>query len=186
MSPRCGCSNTICSCSVSGSSGITVTGSGSLVSPYVVNARLTALPNNLELPSTGLLVQNGTLGFAQITASTAAISADTDIPGLSVTVIVGAGRRILISCMTPFDRTVADGLTRIHIKEGATNLQNLDGFVRAATEGAIALQGSVVLTPSAGTHTYKLSIERLSGTGTTRLVLAVGQPAHILVEDIGV
>jgi hypothetical protein len=46
-------------------------------------------------------------------------------------------------------------------------------------------QGSTVITPSAGAHTYKLTLQRNSGTGTVRIFADADVPAFILVEDLG-
>lgn len=128
----------------------------------------------------------GTLGYAQITSNITGISTETDLTGLSVTVTVGTGRRIRVSAFAPHARTVADGVTRLRIKESTTTLTMADGHVRAAGEGQIPLQAAVILTPSAGSHTYKLSLARDSGTGTVGCTALSTNPAFILVEDIGV
>lgn len=127
----------------------------------------------------------GQLGYAEIVANTAQVSAETDIPGLSVAVTVGTGRRILITGHIGFDRTVIDGLTRLRIKEGATDLQNKDANTTTAGNGSAEVTALYVTTPSAGAHTYKLSLAVVTGTGTTRVVAGATLPSFILVEDIG-
>jgi hypothetical protein len=47
------------------------------------------------------------------------------------------------------------------------------------------LDGCIVDSPSAGSVTYKLSVERISGTGSATSAAAAENPAFILVEDIG-
>jgi hypothetical protein len=49
----------------------------------------------------------------------------------------------------------------------------------------MTLHASVVLTPSAGSHTYKLSLARAAGTGSLTLGAGATFPAYIMVEGIG-
>jgi hypothetical protein len=43
-----------------------------------------------------------------------------------------------------------------------------------------------ILTPSTGSHTYKLSAERPQGTANITMQAGSTFPAFILVEDVGV
>jgi hypothetical protein len=45
------------------------------------------------------------------------------------------------------------------------------------------LEGSVIVTPSAGSHTYKLKAE--VNDGSMQVVASAWEPCFILVEDIG-
>ena len=47
------------------------------------------------------------------------------------------------------------------------------------------LQAVAIVQPSGGSHTYKLSVLRLSGTGSLTMYAGAAYPAFILVEDIG-
>jgi hypothetical protein len=126
----------------------------------------------------------GTLGYAQVTANQGGFSAETDLTSLAVTVTVGSGRRIRISFCGLTERTVADGVNRFAIKEGATTLQLVDEVPTPASITKTAT-GSVILTPTAGSHTYKLTLQRVTGTGTVQLTANATFPFYILVEDIG-
>jgi len=127
----------------------------------------------------------GVLGYAEVTASQSSITTEVDLTGLSIAITVGSSRRILITGHVAIDRTVSDGLNRLRIKEGATVLVLRDMPVRGASEGAIELTTIVSKTPSSGPHTYKLSLERTTGTGTIGIIAAATFPSFILVEDIG-
>lgn len=126
----------------------------------------------------------GTLGHAQVTAVQGPITAEVDLTGLTVTVNLPASRRIKITGMALFNSTVAGDEVRLLIKEGTTTLQTAIHALSTASAFE-SLHGSVVLTPSAGSHTYKLSGVRNSGTGTVNMTAAATIPAFILVEDIG-
>lgn len=124
-----------------------------------------------------------TLAYAEVTANQTGITTEVDLTGLTVTVTVPAGRRIKITTSIYINRTVADGVSVLRIKEGGTQLHQADYFVRNAAE-AQTVERSVVITPSAGTHTYKLTLALGTGTGSTGLVAAATFPAYILVEDV--
>lgn len=124
-------------------------------------------------------------GYAQVTASQSGITTVTDLTGLTATVTVSAGRRIRITGSLAVGTTVANDIVRMSIKEGATVLQIRDA-IGVTTTGNVNLEASIVLTPSAGSHTYKLTLERLAGTGTESITAGTTFPNFILIEDIGV
>lgn len=125
----------------------------------------------------------GTLGYAQIVADQGGITTEVDLTGLSAAVTVGTSRRIRISFQCLIAHNVASDMSRVSIKEGATLLTLAQSSL--PDTNANFLCGSVVLTPSAGAHTYKLTAKRDSGSGITTVSADAAFPAYILVEDIG-
>lgn len=126
----------------------------------------------------------GQLGYNQAVASQSGITAATDLTNLTVTVTVGTGRRIKISCDVAVNRTVADGTSNVLILEDSVQVHAINvttPIVADPSHGG----GFVVRTPTAGSHTWKLQLLRATGTGTTGLFAASNQIASILVEDIG-
>ncbi len=127
----------------------------------------------------------GTLGYAQVVSGQLSISSEVDLTGLAVTVTVQAGRRIRITgSVSEFDNDANAGAITGRIKEGSTGL----GMFLASSivaSGFVSAWGSVVITPTQGAHTYKLSAQKSVGAGTVSLFAAATQPAFILVEDIG-
>lgn len=145
------------------------------------------------LAGLGLLDSNGrpfpsahTLGYAQITADSAAFSAQTDIAGLAAPVTVGSGRRVRITASCAWlDGSVTGDTFNWEIWEGATRLNgklNLQVPSSGHTEVPVAI---AVVTPSAGAHTYKVSAIRAAGTGTGTIRAGATYPAFIQVEDVG-
>lgn len=123
----------------------------------------------------------GWIGYAEVTANQTGITTITDLTSLSVAVTVGSSRRIKISAASRLTRTVADGYTTLYIREGSTKLSY--GLILSTLDFSMA--ASVILTPTSGSHTYKLSLERTTGTGTTGIDAGTDHPTYILVEDIG-
>lgn len=122
------------------------------------------------------------LGYAEITTTQGSITTVTDITGLAVTITVPAGRRIKITVEAGVNsNTVTDGVD-VQICEGATVLQ--DRTAKLDTNAEVAIHTDVILTPSAGTHTYKVRASRFAGSGSVTFVAASNKPAYILVEDI--
>jgi hypothetical protein len=125
----------------------------------------------------------GWIGYVEVTAIQTGITTEADLTGLTVTVTVGASRRIKVTGRISVFRTVADGLSSLLLKEGAT-------YLDAATDTLIINNGQpmnvmAVLTPSTGAHTYKLALQRDSGSGTLTMEASAARKAFLLVEDLG-
>lgn len=126
----------------------------------------------------------GQLGYAQVTAIQSTITTEVDLTGLTTTVTVATGRRVRISGSALWDSGVAADYAACRIKEGTTVLQ-IGRAPLPNVSSQSSIFASIVLTPSAGVHTYKLSGARDLGTGNVRMVATTEAPAYILVEDIG-
>lgn len=150
-----------------------------------------------ETDSKRLLYYNGTdwspftaggeLGYAGNSSNQTGITTEVDVIGLSVTVTVAAGRRIKVHAELGVGSTIATDTIRLTLKEGGTTLQIRDVVpnVTSGTTGNIALPATARLTPSAGSHTYKATIQRLAGSGTIVVAGNSTFPSFIQVEDIG-
>lgn len=134
-------------------------------------------------PASANTAPSSTLAYAEITADTVNNTTGmTDAPGLAVTVTVAAGRRIRISAEALLLGDTNGTGARLLIGEGSNILRLADRDMEGAKQEEI--HTDVILTPSAGTHTYKVAYGRWSGGGNIK-ILANGQyPAYILVEDI--
>ena len=129
---------------------------------------------NTKLSTSAIL-----LGYAEITSNFAssATPAITDIAGLSVTVTVPSGGRAVK--ITAYSRYITgSGTHTLEIREGSTTLQS-----GVAIGGAPVYFANVVSvhTPTAGSHTYKVSFSQ-SSAGTYTLRAGAAFPAFILVE----
>lgn len=127
-----------------------------------------------------------TLAYAEVVSGTVAsgiAGTAVDLPNLSVTVTVPAGRRIRIRGQVLANvNNSGDELGNLLIQEGATTLAQGRAVSRVATTNNATFQAEAVVTPSAGTHTYKLQFVREGGTGTWTVPGAAG--TYIIVEDI--
>lgn len=127
----------------------------------------------------------GILGYAAATSDQTGITSEADVTGLSVTVDVPAGRRLKITgFINVLVDTVSDTTASLRVKESTTQLaQSYSrpvGNSRSAGQFVMA-----VITPSSGSHTYKLTLQREVGTGSLTVDAAADRPCFILVEDIG-
>lgn len=124
----------------------------------------------------------GWIGHTDVTATQTGITSTVALTGLTVTVTVGTSRRIKVSGSFYMLSNVANDVFSGIINEGATVLQQgpvqVDANPRTVTPWC-------VLTPSAGTHTYFLSMGRAVGTGSGTLAASAASPCSILVEDMG-
>jgi hypothetical protein len=134
-------------------------------------------------------VPGGTLpgGYVPVTANQGAITTLVDLSGLTATVTVGAGRRIKISAYAAFQSTVANDSVQLFIVDtsGPTTVAAPVWDLGTATN-QVGGEAMAILTPTGGSHTYKLQAARFAGTGTLTMVASTASPCFILVEDIGV
>lgn len=146
-----------------------------------------------ETDTKKLMVYNGTewnpnqaggqIGYAQVTANQNFTTA-VDITGLTVTVIVGTNRRIRISSRSYLSSNVAGDSVGWTIFEDGVQVQFGDIHLPTVSRGDTRTT-DVIRTPSVGSHTYKIQGSRTAGSGTITSNAAAGNPAYILVEDIG-
>lgn len=129
----------------------------------------------------GVVMPGGTLGYAQITALQGSITTATDVTGLTITITVATGRRILISAQMNLLSTITTDAGALTIMEGATQLQQ--GIFPLTSQMSVQVQ--VILQPSAGVHTYKIQAARNAGTGTLSVNAGPTFPGWIMAQDIG-
>lgn len=127
----------------------------------------------------------GVLGYAEVTANQTGITTETDLTGLSVTVTVADSRRIKITYFGAHEINTVDNRVVASIKESTTTLAFLQTHhSEAATPGRHNAYGAAVITPSSGSHTYKVTM-LAPDAGSASLAASATGPAFILVEDIG-
>lgn len=125
----------------------------------------------------------GWIGYAEVTANQGSVTAEVDLTSLTLSVTVNTNRRIRITGKVQITSTVAGDGSKLRIKESTTTLNAADNATISGG-GGVFIQAVAVITPTAGAHTFKLSLTR-SGTGTVTMNASATEPAFILVEDIG-
>jgi hypothetical protein len=165
-----------------------LTTKGDIQTFSTVLARLAVGTNGQRLvaasgETTGLSWQSMTLGYAEVTSNQGSITTIVDLTSLSVTVTVPAGARIKITGFGVMYQAATAGSVAIGIYEGATLLNEA---VEQLTTANLQQSMSVfsVLTPSTGSHTYKLRGNAVLGSGAVTLNATATTPAFILVEMI--
>jgi hypothetical protein len=126
----------------------------------------------------------GKLGYAEITGNQGSITTEVALTGLTKTVTVGSGRSVRITAsvnVAPSDTTTG---AKLRIKEGTTTLRQL-GMPRQDAAVVDTIEGSIVVDPSAGDHTYHLTLEADRSGGGSLTAYGNPGPSFILVEDIG-
>jgi hypothetical protein len=130
----------------------------------------------------------GWIGYAEVTSNSADFGATiTDVAGLSVAVTVNSTRRIKVTANVNVEILSATEATNLYIREGTTIL----AMRKAGAPTGVAqwnLTFFVILTPSSGSHTYKISAQRATGSGSHHIAADANTtygPSSILVTDIG-
>jgi hypothetical protein len=126
----------------------------------------------------------GLIGYAQITADSATFAnLLTDIAGLSQAVTVNNNRRIRITVDASVNTSATDACF-FYIREGSTQLRAIT-YVWGANANANYIHFSVVIDPSSGSHTYKLSGQTNTGTTSVKILASATNPASIQIDDVG-
>jgi len=127
-------------------------------------------------------VPAGTLQRAKVvTDQTGVGAAETDLTGLAVTVTIAVGRAIQISGFIRVGQNTSTGISTCAINEvGVGDLTASVVQIAAAGQGTHI--PSIPLNPSAGVHTYKLTLKTNAGTVDALNSQSTG---YIQVEDIG-
>lgn len=122
------------------------------------------------------------LGYAEITSDFTQTGAGgpTDVTGLSVTVEVGARPIKVIFDCDSFYSSSASGITTVSIREGSTTLAGRTTSLTADLAGG---HREVRLNPSAGSHTYKISVTQVI-TGNGKISATATSPAFIQVVEV--
>jgi len=124
----------------------------------------------------------GRLGYAEVTSNQSGIGATpTDLTGLTLTVTVPADRLVRVSGYTQVF-TAGAVYAAVTMLEDGVDIGRV-GRTAPGTGESTTVSAFTLVTPSAGSHTYKLQGESSSSTFT--LEASASLPAWILVEDIG-
>lgn len=177
--------------------GIIVTGAGSIAAAGSVNQgeqdKVLPIASSIAYTTTdslGNLIcprdpNHRLLGYRQVISSQTGVTTEVDATGLSVPIIVPAGRRVKITTNAAFDVSNTDSSIFASIKESTTYLNGRGGVAGGAGYRQIVVEWDGV--PGAGSHTYKAAFQRGGGTGTVSLAANPAAantpgPAFIKVE----
>lgn len=125
----------------------------------------------------------GVQGYAERTSTQSLSAGMNDLTSLSVTYTAVANRRIRITAHAHVNAATNDQTGYLAIRESSTTL-NLNQQWLNSSLVAETMVVQVVITPTAGSKTYKASFN-FNGAATGTLQAASTTPAFILVEDIG-
>jgi hypothetical protein len=121
--------------------------------------------------------------YAQVTTDQGGITTVVDLTGLAVTITVAEARRVLIRGFIAVQSSVGLDMPVLRVKEGAASLAAC--VLVLPNTNACQMQVECVVTPSAGAHTYKLTLGLFSGTGPLSTDVLATTPGFILAQDIG-
>jgi hypothetical protein len=124
------------------------------------------------------------LGYAQVVADQTGIgTTPVALAGLSLPVQVAANRRIRVSAFGEFTASTSGNTVRMRTLIDGANAQLAAVTIQSGAQ-VQSVQSAVVVTPTAGLHTFSLNAQMSAGTGTVSLNATAG-PCFIMVEDLG-
>jgi hypothetical protein len=123
----------------------------------------------------------GVMAYSTRTTGFTATTTFSDV-GVSVTFTAATGRNYKISFHCIAQKETTQGTTTVALTDSAnTQIQAAVGFNLAGTQ--LPLGGFVVVSPAAGSVTYKL--RAVASVNTSTIQGAATNPIVLLVEDLG-
>lgn len=148
---------------------------------FTVNQVLTAAQMN-DLPQ-------GILTVASATSDSSATSGTTELDVLtaSAVTITQANRRLRLRFHArALNGSVTGDTFILRIKEGSTILVETVFTAPGTSDTAIGSDfEAIVDSPTAASHTYKVTIQRFNGTGVGIVRATANGPMKLTVEDVG-
>lgn len=129
----------------------------------------------------------GTLGYVSATANQTGIGAGpADVTSLTVTFTVVAGRRIRLTVLIDqFNFSDATTAFTFDLVKDAGGFGRLVTASRLNTVDFGSGYAALLDTPSAGSHTYKVTTTRYVGAGTMSIFSTATNVSYLLAEDLG-
>lgn len=153
----------------------------------VVNDVVEVIRDGPQLLVIGSIISRsprGLLGYALWTGpNNEAYSADAQITGLSKAVTIGTSRRIMVSVRALLLNDANAGRIIGQIFEDGVAKDRWFDTTMVASANQIG-GTPVILTPTAGLHTYTARLQKNTGAGT--VAINNGASCSLLIEDIGV
>lgn len=129
---------------------------------------------------------DGELNFKQVVANQTGITTVVDITGLVTDALtIVANQLIKIEFDFLISSSVGGDTVQVNIQEGATVLKSVSRALSASVGVTESISAFLRLAPTAAAHTYKLTIQRSTGTGSLTLQASATFPGQLLVTDLG-
>lgn len=125
------------------------------------------------------------MGYAAITANSAAFTAFADVSGLSVTWTAISTRVYELEFIGNVSSTVTADAIQIQITDSANTPINSSIATNLLTTQIQHLYVKARLTGVSGSVTYKIRAARNTGTGTTVIEATTQRPSALWVRDVG-
>jgi hypothetical protein len=123
--------------------------------------------------------QRRLLGYRQVSADQGSITTVTDLTGLAATIKAPEGTKIKILGRVRLGNSSTDQVNNVYIFEDVTQL-DADSVLSRSGGASVTGRPEITLTPTAGTHTYKLRMD--TGGGTAILKASTNTLAWIRIE----
>lgn len=128
----------------------------------------------------------GVIDHKTTTTLQSGITTEVTLSFSSSTITYVANRKIRFKAQTNWYSSVAGDSAMTYLKESSTYLNQVLTRDLGGTSGQMKPNvNEIVLSPTAGSHTYIIRGERFSGTGNLVMRAFTAFPPFFLIEDIG-
>lgn len=128
---------------------------------------------------------SGRVSSVSVTSSQGSITTITDLTSLTITFTAIASRYYEIRGMVMVQSTVAADRVEVAITDGSNTYVSAASILTSTANVDQSLNVFGLVSPGAGSVTYKLRALRVSGTGTVTMSASATRPALFLIKDIG-
>lgn len=131
--------------------------------------------------------QTSEIGYAETSTPTTGVTnaSVVDLTGLSTTVTVPNGATLVIEGWIPqIYSSVSGDRNDLYIREGATSLAIAYAYSTVSSQGQGGAYVRKRIQPSAGSHTYKISLIRGAGSGSLSTYCDSTTLAHMQVRIV--
>lgn len=125
-------------------------------------------------------------GLARVVANQGTFTALTDITGLTVTVTLLAGRNYRLLCKVGYGSTISADQVQTSIFDVTASAYVDQTNMTCPTANAVEYrQLMAIVSPGAGSRTYKVNASRITGTGNITMFASATSAATLTIEDVG-
>ena len=146
----------------------------------------TFIPDEVVTAAKMNSLPKGVLGYVERTTNQGPIAAGgVDLTGLTLTVNVTASRLLRVTAALGFTAVTANDHIGLRLMEGATVLTQWSEQWDASPTRPRTIAAVHFITPTAGSHTYKLNADVTITAGGPTLAANATRPAQFAIYDEG-
>lgn len=141
----------------------------------------TALAGDVYTAANHARMPGGWIGYVEVTSNQNGFSTEVDVTGLTLTITPNSSRRLSVRGAVSVQVGTSAATVVLRLKEDGVKM--IDAAVQPNDNAdVLSIPIEAITTPSAASHTWKLTIQVETGTADVENSISKG---WLMVEDIG-